>query len=133
VAELAERKGVPVRFVDQVPHTDMRRLYAEARVVAVPSHFESFSIAALEAMATGRPIVYTSRVGAAEILRGTDAGAEVPPGDPEAMARALRPYLLDPAHAAEAGRVARTVAQAHCRPDIIAEQRERCFEDALSL
>lgn len=131
-AALAERTGAPARFVPQLPHHEMREQYAKARVVAVPSLFESFSLATVEAMACGRPIVYTSKVGAAEILRGTDAGSEVATNDPQALADALRPYLLDADHAARAGATAREIARSRCAPDIIAEQRERCFEDAIA-
>ena len=132
LAALAEGKGVSATFVPQIAHHDIRDLYGDARVVAVPSHFESFSIAALEALATGRPVVYTSRVGAAEVLRGTGAGTEVPPSDAHAIAEALRPYLTDPAIAAEAGAKGREIARTRLGPDIIAEQRERAYEEAIA-
>ena len=132
VAALAERKGVPVSFIPQITHHEIRELYAAARVLAVPSHFESFSIAALEGMASGRPVVYTSRVGAAEILRGTRAGTEVQPNDAAAMANALRPYLVDATAAAEAGDIARELARTRLSPDIIAGQREQSYEAAIA-
>jgi glycosyltransferase involved in cell wall biosynthesis len=128
---LAESRGVQATFVGQVPHDRMAGLYSTARVVAVPSHFESFSIAALEAMASGKPVVYTSRVGAAEVLRDSNGGTQVAPGDPDALAHALRPYLMDADHAARAGAAARGVARSRCAPDIIAAQRERCFAEAI--
>lgn len=131
VAKLAQERNAPVRIESQIPHSEMRERYSRARVVVVPSHFESFSIAALEGLASGRPVVYTSRIGVAEVLRGTGAGTEVPPNDPAALAAALRPYLTDASHAAEAGAQARKVARTHFSPDIIAEQRERCYEAAL--
>ncbi|HYZ91749.1 MAG TPA: glycosyltransferase family 4 protein [Actinomycetota bacterium] len=132
VAELAEKRNVRVRLVPQMTNLEVRQLYAEARVVAVPSLFESFSIAALEGIASGRPVVYTSRIGAAEVLRGSDVGTEVPPSDPEALAAALKPFLADATHAARAGELARDLARSKCGPDIIALERERCFEDALA-
>ncbi|MGH2760939.1 MAG: glycosyltransferase family 4 protein [Actinomycetota bacterium] len=132
LAALAERKGVAARFVPQIAHHDIADLYAQARVLAVPSHFESFSIAALEAMACGRPVVYTSRVGAAEILRGTGAGTEIAPNDPHAMAAALRPFLIDEVAAQRAGDAAREVARTRLSPDIIAVQRERSYQAALA-
>lgn len=132
VAALAERKGVPVRFVPQITHAQMRERYASARVVAVPSHFESFSVSALEAMASSRPVVYTSGVGAREVLGLGDAGTEVPTNDPAAFADALRPFLVDQDRATDAGAVARELARAHCSADIIAAQRERVYEQALT-
>lgn len=132
LAALAENKGVTADFVPQISHHDIRDLYGRARVVAVPSHFESFSIAALEALAAARPVVFTSRVGAAEVLRGTGAGTEVPPNDAHAIAEALRPYLLDARRATEAGTIGRGVARKRLSPDIIAEQRERSYEEAIA-
>lgn len=132
VAHQAERLGAPVRFIPQSDHPKMRDLYASARVVSVPSHFESFSMAAVEAMASARPVVYTSGVGAREILTGGLAGTEVPCNDPKAMAEALRPYLADTDHATKSGWEAQALARANCAPDIIAERRERAYEDAIS-
>lgn len=132
VATRAERLGVPARFVSQVTHDEMREHYARSRVVAVPSHFESFSVAALEAMASSRPVVWTSGVGAREVLTRGKAGAEVPTNDPIALAHALRPYLLDAELASAHGTTAHELAQKYCSADIIAEQRERCYQDALA-
>lgn len=132
LAGLAARTGAPVEFVSQMSNPEVRHRYAEARVVAVPSRFESFSIVALEAMAAGRPVVYSSRIGAAEIMRGTEAGREVPPNDPRALAEALRPYLIDVELAAHAGGIGRSIVERECRPNIIAAKRERCFEEAIA-
>ena len=65
------------------------------------------------------------------LLRGTNAGTEVPPADARAMADALRPYLLDASAAATAGKEGREVARNRLSPDIIAEQRERSYEEAI--
>lgn len=54
--------GDAVRFVGSVPHERLPLYYASADVVAVPSLYESFGLAAVEAMATGVPVV-ASRVG----------------------------------------------------------------------
>lgn len=132
VASLAERTGVTPRFVPQVPHDRMAELYAQSRVVVVPSHFESFSVVALEAMASARPVVYSSGVGAREVLERGDAGAEFTTGDPVALADALRPFLLDSRRAADAGCEGRRLASVYCAADIIAEQRERCYAEALA-
>lgn len=127
----AKESRVPIEFVPQVERGRLAEHYADARVVAVPSLFESFSIVTLEAMASGRPVVCTSQVGAAEILRGSEAGTEVPPGNPERLADALRPYLLSPTSAAESGRIGREVVSDRCAPNVIAEQREGCYEEAI--
>lgn len=132
VAGLAARKEIRARFVPQLAHAEIRDLYANARVLTVSSHFESFSIAALEAMASARPVVYTSTSGVGEVLRGSKAGTEVPPNDAKALAEALRPYLTDASRAHEAGKAGRELARTRLSPDIIAEQRERAYEEAIA-
>jgi glycosyltransferase involved in cell wall biosynthesis len=132
LAERAEELRAPVRFVPQVPLAELKRFYTEARVVAVPSRFESFSLSALHAMAAERPVVCTSKVGAAELLRGRGTGREVPPDDAPALADALRPYLLDPDLAAREGRIGRDLVETECHPDLIAAQREACYIQAIT-
>ncbi len=51
-----------VRFLGAVPHEELAALYNASDVVVVPSFYESFGLVALEAMASGVPVV-ASRVG----------------------------------------------------------------------
>ena len=61
---VAEAAGVGelVRFVGAVPHEQLDAYYNAADVVVVPSFYESFGLVAVEAMASGVPVV-ASRVG----------------------------------------------------------------------
>lgn len=61
---VADAAGVAdrVRFVGAVPHEQLPDWYAAADVVAVPSFYESFGLVAVEALASGTPVV-ASRVG----------------------------------------------------------------------
>ncbi|MCC6236181.1 MAG: glycosyltransferase [Dehalococcoidia bacterium] len=54
--------GDRVRFLGAVPHEELPTYYNAADVVVVPSFYESFGLVALEAMASGVPVV-ASRVG----------------------------------------------------------------------
>ncbi len=69
-----------------------------ADVVVLPSRWEGFGLAALEAMAGGRPVVASSVGGLPEVLGET--GRLVPPEDPEALAAALGEFLSPAALAA---------------------------------
>jgi glycogen(starch) synthase len=131
VARLAADLGAPCRFVEQVPRRELRDWYAAARVVAVPSRYDTFSMVAMEAMASGRPVVCSSSTGVAELVAGSGAGAVVPPDRPDLLAQALLPYLLDGELARGAGERARRLVRATCSPERIAEERERCYADAL--
>jgi glycogen(starch) synthase len=132
VRKLAAELGAPCRFVEQVPRSDLKRWYAAARVVAVPSLYETLSMTGLEAMASGRPVVCSSRTGVAELVAGSGAGAVAPPGRPDLLAKALLPYVVDPEVARVAGDHGRRLMRATCSPERIAAERERCYRDVLS-
>jgi glycogen synthase len=128
---LAERLAAPCRFVDQVPREDLPRWYASARVVALPSRYDNFPYAGLEAMASSRALVCTDRTGVAELVGGTGAGRVVPADDPATLAAALRPFLLDASLAERAGAEGQAIVEHQCGLDTIAEQRERCYREAI--
>lgn len=83
---------------------------AAADVIAVPSRYEGFGLAALEAMACGRAVVATAVGGLPEVVPAA-AGALVPPRDPAAMADALV-SLLDDADARASAEFAALAAAA---------------------
>lgn len=83
-----------VRFVSGVSNEEINRLYAEATIAASPSLYEGFGFPAGEAMAAGVPVVATTGGALPEVVG--DAGVLVPPGDPEALAAAIRDLLADP-------------------------------------
>jgi glycogen(starch) synthase len=81
-------------------HQPPERLFpalAAADVVALPSRWESFPIAALEAMALRRPLVVTRGIGFDEFFEDERDGLTVPARDPSALAAALLRLLSDDA------------------------------------
>ncbi|HWL65217.1 MAG TPA: glycosyltransferase family 4 protein [Actinomycetota bacterium] len=132
VKGLAHDNDVRFEHHEALPRTELAKHYATARVVAVPSRFESFSMAAVEGMASGTPVVCTRTCGAAELIAGTEAGRTVPPEDPAALRDALLPYLEDAPAARRAGDLARSIVQDNCDPELVASQRERVYEECAS-
>ena len=84
---------------------DVPRLLAASDVVALPSNWEGFGLALLEAMAAGKPVVATRVGGVPEVVDDGKTGVLVPAGDADAFHRALARILDDPAHAAALGAV----------------------------
>jgi UDP-glucose:(heptosyl)LPS alpha-1,3-glucosyltransferase len=73
------------------PVADVRPLLAAADVFILPTVYDPFSNACLEALAMGRPVITTSGNGCSEILREGVNGSVVPrPDDVAALSRALR-------------------------------------------
>jgi glycogen(starch) synthase len=129
-ADLARKLASPVRFVDAAPGTEIPRWYGSARVAALTGRYDNFPVAGLEAMAAARPLVCTSSTGVAELIR-EGGGTVVPPGDPRALAGALRAYLIDADLAGRTGRAARDTVERNCSPEEIAREREACYLDAI--
>lgn len=80
-------------------------ILASASLYVMPSVFEPFGIAFLEAMAAGLPCIGSDRCAMPEIIG--DTGAVVGVGDVEGLARAMYDLLSDPAACRERGRAAR--------------------------
>ena len=85
---LAQTLGVDQRVLFLGAQTDVRPFYGAADVFALPSIYDPFPNAALEALACGLPIVTTTTCGAAELVTEAN-GRIVPAGEPEALAAAL--------------------------------------------
>jgi len=105
--ERAARAGVGprVEFVDHLAADEIRSAMRAASVVLVPSRsMEGFSLVALEAGWSGRPVIASSVGGLPETVRDGVTGIVVPPDDPGALAAAIERLLGDPASATAMGR-----------------------------
>lgn len=107
-----------VRFVGAQPQSRLPLFYAAADVVTMPSHYESFGMAALEGLSCGRPVVATSAGGPACIVEDGVSGLLTPPDNPEALADRLERLLLDDQLRTEMGQAARQRAERFGWPSI---------------
>ena len=82
---------------------DVVDLLCACDVFVLPSRREGLGVAALEAMALGRPVVASRVGGLAESVQHEYTGLLVPPEDSEALAGALERLLGDPALARRLG------------------------------
>ncbi|OGM78546.1 hypothetical protein A2197_00970, partial [Candidatus Woesebacteria bacterium RIFOXYA1_FULL_48_16] len=62
-----------VKFVGREPQKRLPYYYSAASVVVMPSHYESFGLVALEAMACGRPVIASNVTGVSSLI-GTKRG-----------------------------------------------------------
>jgi len=70
--------------------------YSAAEVLVMPSHYESFGMVALEAMACGTPVVASQVGGLAFLVQDGITGYVVPDDDPQALAHRLIQLIQDP-------------------------------------
>ncbi len=84
------------------PYAELPACYAAADVLAVPTRGARTcsSLAAMEGMAVGVPVVAAAMGGIPEIIRHGETGLLFPPEDSAALAEAVRSLLDDPALAA---------------------------------
>jgi glycosyltransferase involved in cell wall biosynthesis len=101
---LARRLGIAahVRFRGFVD--DMPAFWRACDVAVVASHTESFGLVAIEAMASGLPVVATANGALPEIVTHGRTGTIVPVDDPVSLAKALEAYATDPGLRDEQGR-----------------------------
>lgn len=69
--------------------------YAAAEMVVMPSHYESFGMVALEAMAMGTPVIASEVGGLAHLVQPGVNGFHVPSRDPEALAARILALLTN--------------------------------------
>ena len=85
---LAQTLGVDARVMFLGAQTDVRPFYGAADVFALPTLYDPFPNAALEALACGLPLVTTTTCGAAELVTGAN-GVVIAAGDVAALALKL--------------------------------------------
>lgn len=129
--DLATRLGLgaQVRWLGQLD--DIRPVLAAADVVVMPSLAEGLGVAAIEAMAAGRPVVASAVGGLPELIDDGEQGLLVAPGDPAALAAALRRCLADDATCARLGAAGRLRAEAFSTV-AMARGTEAVYERALA-
>jgi D-inositol-3-phosphate glycosyltransferase len=117
---LAEGLGIDawLDFRGPQPQPVLPDYYRAADLCLVPSHHESFGMAALEAMACGASVVASRVGGLATTIQDGVTGVLVPPRDDDALAAAIASLLGDDARRAALGRQAARWAQSFAWPSV---------------
>ena len=93
---LVDAEGIADRVVLWGRRADIPELLGQMDIYAFSTtRDEGFGIALIEAMAAGLPVVASDVPACREVLADGDAGTLVPPGNPAALAAALRALLRD--------------------------------------
>lgn len=109
--ELPSERGVTV-YHDMRPNSpELITLYQSCDVFALPTKAEAFGIAAVEASATGLPVLATGVGGLTDIVIDGETGCLFPPGDVRALTDHLRCLVADRNLRRRLGRGARAWAE----------------------
>ncbi|MBA3375739.1 MAG: glycosyltransferase [Gaiellaceae bacterium] len=87
--------GDRARFFGTVPRDDVLRLFRAADASLLSSSWENFPHTVVEALAVGSPVIATAVGGVPEVVQDGRNGLLVPPGDPAALAAAIRRFFAD--------------------------------------
>ena len=113
LADLATRLGIGdrVRFLGPQSRADLAALMRQARIVLIPSHSETYGLVALEAAASGVPVVAAASGGLREAVVNGSTGLVIDGRDPQHWSANMLRLFTDDAFAARLGRTARLRAQ----------------------
>lgn len=119
-------EGLDERFIfhGPLPRGRMAAFYARARLAAVPSRWENFPYACVEAMNAGLPVLATRNGGMPEMLQDGETGWLAQACEKKALAQALRRALRTPPEelACMGARAAEEIEQL-CSPQAVLEQQ----------
>lgn len=120
-----------VAFLGAKDQNVLPNYYAAAEMVIMPSHYESFGMVALEAMAMGTPVVASEVGGLAFLVQDGVNGLHVPSRDPEALAESIYELLTDDEYRSRLGRQAQEYARQYAWPNIV-DRMLRVYEAVMA-
>jgi len=128
----ARREGIADAVTITGLVQDVRPFLAACDVLALTSHTEAFSLAAIEAMALGLPVVHADVGGAAEMIRPGHDGYLFPTGDTGTLVDCLG-ALADPARRLPMGRNARHTVETRFSERAMVERYESSLSELASI
>ena len=131
--EMCQQAGLNdlIAFLCKKAQETLPYYYSAAEVVVVPSHYESFGMVALEAMACGTPVVASQVGGLAYLVQDGFNGYSVPVDDPQMLADRLMDLLSDQHLRETLGYNAAQSAQEYAWPKI-AERVVKLYDATIS-
>lgn len=120
-----------VCFLGAKEQSSLSHFYAEATAVLMPSDYESFGMVALEAMASGTPVIASQVGGLAYLIKDQVTGYLVPVRQADVLANRIVNLSENPDLVERMGRAAASLARQYAWPHI-AFHLVQVFENILS-
>ena len=111
---------------------DVDQLLLATDIFVQPSLWEGLSLAMLEALLSGTPVLATRVEGVVDVIEGGNTGLLVPPNDSAALAAAILRLVADPALRQRLGRAGQAHAKAHYSVDRMAVEYEALLKKQLN-
>jgi len=129
-ARLEALAGPRVRFIGAQPRERVLELFRAADASILSSIWENFPHTVVEALAAGTPVIATRVGGVSEVVADGENGLLVPPGDPDALADAVRRFFADDELRARLQARAAESVRAYDR-DVVFARIEQALADAI--
>ena len=131
--QLCDQQGLGdlVTFLGRRDQETLPYYYSATDVVVMPSHYESFGMVALEAMACGTPVIATQVGGLAFLVQDGVTGFHIPVDDPIALGDRLITLLDDHKMRTQMSRESVEIAQMYAW-EKIAESMNILYQDILN-
>jgi glycosyltransferase involved in cell wall biosynthesis len=121
-----------VRFVDRyVSDAEQPAFFRRAELLVLPHRSVDVSGVLFAGIAFGKAMILSDVGGFTELVEDHGAGRLVPPGDPGALAAAIRELLADPGERDRLAALARAAAAGPYSWDSVAERTLRLYEELL--
>jgi D-inositol-3-phosphate glycosyltransferase len=120
-----------VTFIGSRNQESLPYYYSAAEAVIMPSHYESFGMVALEAMACGTPVIASEVGGLAYLVQDGVTGFHVPDREPDELAGKMCLLLSNPALRREMSIAATQHAQQYAWP-VIADRIQALYRNCLN-
>ncbi|HHP7245889.1 MAG TPA: glycosyltransferase family 4 protein [Elainellaceae cyanobacterium] len=114
-------------FPGRIDDADLPAYFAVADVCVVPSHYEPFGLVAIEAMASGTPVVASDVGGLRFTIASEETGLLAPPKDPSAFAEAIDRIIGNSEWQAQLGQAARHRVKTYFSWDGVAIQLDQLY------
>jgi glycosyltransferase involved in cell wall biosynthesis len=126
--QLAQSNGVLDHLRFTGVRSDVQRIMSAMDVITLPSRYEACSMAIIEAMAVGKPVVATRAGGNPELVQDGETGLLIE-RTPEALADALISILEDAQCRKRMGEAAYQVAKTRFSASVMVSQIEALYND----
>jgi glycosyltransferase involved in cell wall biosynthesis len=130
--QLGQSNGVIDHLRFTGVRADVQRMMSAMDVITLPSRYEACSMAIIEAMAVGKPVVATRAGGNPELVQDGETGLLIE-RTPEALAGALISILEDAQRRKRMGEAAHLVAKTRFSASVMVGQIEALYNDLVGI
>ena len=118
-------------FTGFVDRENLIKLYQNATIFVLPSHYEGLPTTLLEAMSCELPVVATNIRGIVDTIENGKEGILIPTKSPSGMVSAISMLLDDDALRKKLGKAGRKTIEEGYTWDIVSDKMIRCYESLL--